>query len=1056
MEKKSMETRADLPEVPAGSSRAWENHRINHENRLDARCRAAAFDTVEEALDPERQNSPYFQTLNGIWKFAFRPDPYEDPAGFADPAADVSMWDDIPVPSNWQLQGYGHPHYTNVKYPIPLDPPFVPDENPTGYYIRDFALPAAWAGRRIILSFDGADSFFQAFVNGAYAGMSKGSRLTAEFDITGLLRPGSNRIAVKVIQWSDSSYLEDQDMWYLSGIFREVSLYAENPVSIFDAGVKADLDTGDHAAGVLEIAAGLLLKDPAARSGSLRLEARLFDDSRKELFSGTAEGIDEENRMHLSAKIPGVSPWTAETPSLYTLILKLVDGDGRTLDVKPVRIGFRHVEIRDGLLLVNGRKIMIFGVNRHEFDCDTGRALTEEAMRQELILMKRHNINAIRTCHYTDDPRFYALCDRYGFYVMAEADFETHGFGYAPDHNPSMWAEWEDAITHRATRMVKSLKNHPSIICWSMGNESGYGCNIRKMIELTRQLDDRPVHYQGEAFGRGCHTYESIGPFIDTDIVSLMYPTPEKWAEVSGEYLGKKPAILCEYAHAMGNGPGGLEDYFRCFDAHANMQGGFVWEWCDHGIRTKDARGRTFFAYGGDFGDTPNDGNFIADGLVFPDKRPSPGLTEYKKVCAPVRVSCDDPTGRSVRIRNLYSFLSLEHLVCCWSVSENGSVIQSGTLPPLGIAPGTTETVVIPFEPVASPKPGAEYFLDLTFMLGRDTLWSRCGHEVAWGQIRLPGAAAAPAIIRRKEIGSEDDGTSIRIVAAENRFTFRKSSGELTTWQNNGKALIEKGPRLDLWRAPTDNDARRNGIAARWTEAGYDAMTHKLRDIALIREGDRVQVRILARVAPPVLRWGIDTEYCYNFRGDGSFRLTMKGHFALNPLEQIELPDLPRIGFSMLLPGEIDRAVWFGPGPGEAYSDTKEAQRYGLFERTAEEMFTDYTMPQGHGNRFQVRRAAFRDLRSAGFMVIGQPCFDFTMLKCGDRALAEAKHPGEIGFDGKTHLHLDLAQNGIGSNTCGPGPFEPYRLLPKDFVFTILLRGAAPGEITDRSLFTLL
>ncbi|MBQ7208990.1 MAG: DUF4981 domain-containing protein [Lentisphaeria bacterium] len=1027
--------------------RDWENPCLTHRNRVEPRTRAVPFDTVDDALLGERRNSPYFKTLNGVWKFSYRPGPLEEPAGFREPESDVSDWDDIPVPSNWQLEGYGHPHYTNIQYPIPVDPPRVPDENPTGYYIRDFRLPEDWKGRRILITFDGADSYFEAFVNGKFAGMSKGSRLTSEFDVTALLHPGKNRIAVKVLQWSDATYLEDQDMWWLSGLFREVSLTAESPCGIFDIRVRADLETEHFSTGLLDVALDLF-----SQKSGLRAEALLFDAEGKEVFNKTLAGGAKKGKIRLSAKIPGISPWTAETPCLYTLVVRLTR-DGKVLDVKAQKIGFRHVEIKDGLLLVNGRRIMIFGVNRHEFNCDLGRALTEEAMLEDLKLMKRHNINAIRTSHYSNDPRFYDLCDVYGFYVMSEADFETHGFTYADKANPSMWPEWEGAITHRMTRMIGSLKNHPCIFAWSTGNETGYGCNVRKMISLARELDDRPVHCHCETLAPG-RPEGGYGPFVESDIVSQMYFTPEAWAQFTAPYVGKKPAIMCEYGHAMGNGPGSLEDYFQCFDSHENTQGGFIWEWCDHGIRTRDSRGREFFGYGGDFGDVPNDGNFVADGLVFPDKKPSPGLTEYKKVCSPVRVCPDDPRGKSVRIRNLYGFLSLAHLVCVWSLRENGRVIRSGTLPLPAIPAGMTKKVSLPLDPVPS-RPGEAYFLCLRFLLGRDTPWADAGFEVAWSEIELPGEKAPAKKIRPQKIDFSDEGGVVTAAAGESLFRFDRNSGRLTGWENNGRSLIESGPVLDIWRAPTDNDARRGGIAAEWRQAGYDAMTRKLLDFDLRPGRDGLRIAVTTRVAPPVHRWGIETKYLYCLRADGSAELTVKGHFSLDPLEKIELPDLPRIGLALVLPGAIDRAVWYGPGPGEAYCDTKEAQRHGVFELTAQELFTNYTRPQGNGNRFRVSRAAFRDVHASGFLVQGKPCFDFTLLRCSEQALEKAKHPCEIESDGRSHLHIDLAQNGIGSNSCGPRPLEPYRLKAEDFTFSVVFAGFAPGELTERSLFTL-
>ena len=596
----------------------WENQNLTSINKQPYRAFTVPFETKADALLGEAAFSRLYKLLNGPWKFAYFNAPSEVPEDFFREDFDCCEWDDIMVPSNWQMKGYGNPHYTNAIYPFPVNPPFVPSENPTGCYIREFEISDDWAEQRILLKFDGVDSFYYVWVNGQLAGMSKGSRNASEFDITDIAQIGVNRIAVQVLQWSDGTYLEDQDMWWLSGIFRNVSISAVPQQDIYDIFAKAQLDSA-YRNGKLEVEAEIVNSDTAA-ARALTAEAELFDSCGNPVFkkplTAPIAKIDpaKSSKIKFSAEVKNVSAWTAETPELYTLVLTLKNKAG-VIEYKSLKVGFRTVEIKKGNLLVNGVPVMFRGVNRHEFDTDLGRAITLDVIESDLLLLKQHNVNAIRTCHYPDAPAFYDLCDKYGFYLICEADLETHGFGYEEGKNPTMWPEWEKPCVDRMQAMVESYKNHASVILWSLGNEAGYGINHKKMAEYTRSRDlTRPIHYERDLEAE------------TADVVSRMYAfsyrvkTPEgkladSCVEIAKKYCkGKKPFIFCEYAHAMGNGPGGLEDYWQIFYSHKEMQGGFIWEFCDHGIRTQDEHGHEYFAYGGDFGDEPNDGNFVADG----------------------------------------------------------------------------------------------------------------------------------------------------------------------------------------------------------------------------------------------------------------------------------------------------------------------------------------------------------------------------------------------------------------------------------------------------------
>lgn len=1026
----------------------WENQKLVGINKMDGHTVYPPFDDKDDAITGERSASPYFKLLNGAWKFEYFTGPDTLPEDFFEEDFDCSEWDDIVVPSNWQMKGYGNPHYTNINYPIPVNPPFVPSENPTGCYIREFEIDESWQDRRIMLKFDGVDSFMYVWVNGQLAGMSKGSRNPAEFDITDIAQVGLNRITVQVLQWSDGTYLEDQDMWWLSGIFRDVSVMALPEVDLFDIFAKPLLDK-KYKNGILELEIEVrnwMEKDVR----DLVVEAELFDKCgrsvfKKPLSAKTSVKEAKSAKVRLEAEVRDVMKWSAETPDLYTLLLTLKNSYG-VIEYKSLRIGFRTMELKNGNFLVNGVPVMLRGVNRHEFQTDLGRAVTYDSIMEDILQMKRHNINAIRTCHYPDSEMFYEICDRYGLYVMCEADLESHGFGYEEGKNPSMWPEWERACVDRMQRMVEAFKNHASIIFWSLGNEAGYGINHKKMYAWTKKRDNtRLVHYERDQMAE------------TADVVSTMYSAPEFIVDtIIPERCkpSKKPYLLCEYAHAMGNGPGGLEDYWQTFYAHKEIQGGFVWEWCDHGIRTQDEDGCEYFAYGGDFGDTPNDGNFIADGLVFPDKSASPGLVELKKVIAPVRVTAKNLKKGIVNVANHYDFITLEHLNVVWSVSENGTVIQSGTIAPLKIKARSNEDVVIPFVMPENPKPGAEYFLNISFLLGMDTLWARCGHEIAWGQLALPVKAAAkkPSVSRsRAVVEMDEDENFLYIAADETFFEFDRHSGTIANWMIDGLPLLEAGPRLNIFRATTDNDRSGAGMAAKWKAAYYHQLTHSVRDVAF--DPATATVKVITRVAPPVLQWGIECEYVYRFLPDGSYTLELSG----KPVGE-GMPPFPRLGFQLALPEAMDNVQWFGLGPGESYVDTREAQRVGLYKAGVDSLSTEYTYPQENGNRSEVRRTAFYDLHMAGFAVTGLDgmLFNFSAHRFTPEAIEAAKHPHEIEEGENICLNLDWKQQGIGSSSCGPYLPEKYQIPAEPFRFGMKFRGFRPNELNDISFFKMI
>ena len=1017
----------------------WEDQAVTGINRLAGRAELLPFADEAQAAAGTRAASPYFQLLNGVWKFQYYPAPAFVAEDFVHPDFDDAGWDDLDVPSCWQLHGYGKPHYTNVVYPFPIDPPYVPTENPTGCYRRVFSIPRNWQGLRVLINFRGVDSAFYVWVNGKRIGFSKGSRLPAEFDITDAVQPGENVLAVEVMQWSDATYLEDQDMWWLSGIFRDVYLTAVPQVSLFDVFVKSDLD-GQYKDAELSIEAAI----QNAGRGDARgygLTCTLLDADGQSFLKMPAKAsldVPAGKTANATLKVAVKDPkkWTAETPYLYTLVASLRDAAGKVVETTSVRVGFRKVEIKDGSILVNGRHIIFRGVNRHDTDPDTGRAVSYEAMLRDVLLMKRHNINAVRTSHYPNDPRFYDLCDEYGLYLIAETDVETHGFGYKD--NISMCPDWQAAFVDRMQRMVEAYKNHASILIWSLGNESGFGVNHEVMTAWTKQRDNtRLIHYERD-------TEDKV-----VDVVSRMYATPQQLQEVAEKWGNKRPVILCEYAHAMGNGPGVFKEYWDLFLSNPHVQGGFVWEWADHGLRMVDEDGTEWFAYGGDFGDEPNDSNFVCDGLVFPDRTPSPGLIEYKKYCEPVAVEAVDAGKGLVRVTNRYDFLSLEHLAVTWNLIEDGKSIQGGELASLKVPSRQNGELAVP---VALPghAEGKEYFLNLRFTLKADTAWAKAGHEVAVAQVAVPFAAAkAFAVIPQAglQLDVEDDKNGMIIFGNDFQVAFDKVYGVLSEWAYQGLSLVEAGPRLNLWRAPIDND-RFGPFLKVWREARLDALQHRVISCeAIARSQEKVVVRVQTRVAPPVLRIGWLCDYEYAIHNTGDIVLTVAG------TPQGEWPHLPRIGLQMTLPMGLESVAWYGRGPGECYVDSKQANPVGRYAGTVADLHTPYVYPQENGNREDVRWVSLTNERGTGLYVQGLPLLNFGAQYFTAKDLAEARHTNKLEPREQVTLNLDYRQCGLGSGSCGPATWEPYRIQPEAFRFGMRLRAFSKDQVRPEDLY---
>ncbi|MCQ9133556.1 glycoside hydrolase family 2 TIM barrel-domain containing protein [Streptomyces hilarionis] len=915
-------------------------------------------------------------SLNGRWRLRLSATADAEDDAFAGEGYDAGDWAEVTVPGHWVLQGegaFGSPVYTNHLYPFPVDPPRVPTENPTGDHLRVFDLPEGWPDARegdVVLRFDGVESCARVWLNGTDVGEFKGSRLAHEFAVGHLLRPRGNVLAVRVHQWSAGSYLEDQDQWWLPGIFRDVTLLHRPADGVGDFFVHASYD---HVTG----------------------EGRLCVDSDVEgRVVVPALDIDVATGRAVTA---AVRPWTAETPTLYDGVL-VTPGER-----VPLRIGFRTVELADGLIKVNGRPVLFKGVNRHEWHPETGRALDVETMREDVLLMKRHNVNAVRTSHYPPHPAFLDLCDEYGLWVIDECDLETHGFVEQDwRDNPVDDDRWTPALLDRAARMVERDKNHPSVVVWSLGNEAGTGRGLTAMAEWIRARDSsRLVHYEGDVTCR------------DTDVYSRMYASHEEVERIGqgldGGALGRRrlPFILCEYAHAMGNGPGGLADYQRIFEAHDRLQGAFVWEWIDHGIRHP----RLGYAYGGDFGEELHDGNFVCDGLVFPDRTPSPGLVEFKKVIEPVAL---EAVGEgTVRVTNKHDFADLSALAFTWAFEADGETVASGSLAVPPLAAGESADVALPEPPAGAPA-GAETGWTVRAVLAGDTAWARAGHVVAWGQAavapRTPsslGPAVAPAVGER--------------LVTVGPASFDVRTGELRALG----AVAVTGLRLDVWRATTDNDDGaswqsdvRHGPL--WRKLGLHRMRHRL---DAVEAGDDA-LTVRTRVAPAGWELGLSTVYRWTSDGD-RVRLTV----SVTPEGDWTVP-LPRLGVRFGLP-DADRVTWFGGGPGEAYPDSRSAAALGRWQSTVDALQTPYVRPQENGARADVRWAELGGLR-----IDGDPAFWFTARRWTTEQLDAAAHRSDLAPGGTVWVNLDHGQHGLGSQSCGPGP------LPRHFL------NAAPARFS--------
>jgi beta-galactosidase len=1002
-------------------------------------------DTIS-ARTADRTRSPYFRPLNGEWKFHWVSKPADRPRNFFETSYDDSSWKTLPVPSNWQLHGYDYPIYVNIQYPWGKPtPPRVPEDfNPVGSYRHRFTVPADWNGRQILLHFDGVESAFYLWVNGEKVGYSQDSRTPAEFNITKYIKPGENLIAAEVYRWSAGSYLEDQDFFRLSGIFRDVYLWSVAPVHVRDFEVKTELDDQYRDA---RWRVGAKVQNHEKTSRSITVEAQLNDASGRQVAS-VQDSVDvppgSEVALDLSRDLPNPMKWSAESPYLYTMLLMLKErATGKLIEVIPCNVGFRKSEIKGGQLLLNGRAILIKGVNRHEHDPDTGHYVTVESMTRDLELMKKLNINAVRTCHYPNAPAWYDLCDRLGMYLVDEANIESHGVGYDPQVTLGNNPAWQKMHMDRTVRMVERDKNHPSVILWSLGNEAGDGVNFEATSAWIHQRDtSRPVQY------------ERAGMKAHTDIYCPMYTPPDRVAQYA-EKPQTRPLILCEYAHAMGNSTGNFSEYWDLFYSKPQLQGGFIWDWVDQGLRTPITKGKGvvrdrgravpdgrlatgnsayFAAYGGDFGpdDVPSDDNFCHNGLVNADRRLHPGAYTVKKNYQYVHTQPLDLAAGKIVLKNWHDFINLKELYeGRYEMRADDRVIASGRLPELDVEPRKSLPVTLSL-PQTAPEPGVEYWLNLSFQLRKDTPWGgRAGDEMAWDQFRLPLAKPLIDPIPTGLLEISDTSGVATFRGTGFTLVFDKQKGMISSLKAQSTELIAQGFEPDFWRAVTDNDdgAKLHETLAVWQGAGP---AWKVNQIA-VKQIDRSKAVISVDAELPAVGSGYSV--LYTVLADG--RITVESSFTPGARP---LPMMLRFGMRMALPEGFENLEWYGPGPEETYSDRKQA-RVSVYRGRVDDQWTDYSKPQENGNKADVRWIRVTNDQGVGLLVEGLPLVSVNAMHFKHEDLQPVRHTYELSRRRQVFLNVDLRQMGVGGdNSWGALPHTPYQLPAQPYSYSFRIR----------------
>ena len=1084
---------------PALFARPWEIPELTSMRRLRARPDLIPFPTEKAALSRDPRKSKWFKSLDGQWSVSYHERVEDVTAAEVADGADTSTWPQVAVPGDLCTQGFSHPHYTNVQMPFENRPPLVPNDNPCAVLRTAFDLPKGWESRRTILHLGGAESQAWVYVNGALAGMATDSKLSSDFDVTPFVRPGRNELAVLCVRWSAQSYVEDQDHWMELGIHRPTWLFSRANVFLQDVAVRAGWDwEAAKPAGTLSLTAKVeyasapdrhdwtpsKLDDP---HNDWSVEATLYDAAGRPVpgaaLDSGPQSYDYRSNLGeatIAAKKPlRVRPWSAEVPNLYTLVVVLKDLKGRVVEAVAQRVGFRDVRVADRQLLVNGAPVEIRGVNRHEFHQLHGKYVPRETDLQDIKLLKRFNFNAVRCCHYPDDTHWLDLCDEYGIYLVDEANIESHANYETLAHDNAWRATWFE----RGSRMVLRDRNHPSVLFWSLGNESGVGENHLALADWIRAADPtRPIHYEGAVHGgwkQGASIFGSPISHRITDVINPMYPGIEPFMV---RYVEKvpddRPFIMCEYSHAMGNSCGAFVDYWKAIRSHKGLQGGFIWDWVEQGILRK-ATGD--WGYGGDFGDFPNDVNFCCNGMVNPDRSPKPQMWDVKHVQQPLAFTLKDAAKGLVEAENRDCFRAAsEWLEATWEVQAAGKTVAKGKVAPLAVPPRGKATLrLLGWERLRGDGAPAvagngETFLFVRVVLRRDESWAPRGHEVAWDQLPLPlPANAAPAATAsptktRGQIGvvEREDGSPLAFAAGRVVLKLDAEDGRLGAMEIDGRPLVLGGPDFTLWRCPTDNDGikgRSDGdrgnlwkAYGRWCKAGLDVLEEDRVSFAVKTGKDgsvSIRTRSLFHPAGPDLAPGERSDVAFSrqraarygektLEPDANAAVEHRADYSLEPDGSLlcrhvfvvpkGIDDLPRLAVRMKLDPALERLAWFGLGPHESYCDRRDGSFVGLFRSTVADQYFPYVVPQEHGHHCDTRWLELVDARGRGlrFEALDGVLFGFNATHLPDEVLWPARHPSELQPEKEVTLYLDAAMRGLGTCSCGPDTRDEYRIHP--------------------------
>jgi len=1004
----------------------WENERILDINKERTHATFLAFPNAGLALKNNFEASPWYKSLNGMWKFHFVNNPDERPTRFYEKDFNVSQWNEIPVPGNWEVNGFGLPIYTNIVYPFPKNPPYINHSfAPVGTYRTGFTIPADWKEKEVIIHFGSVTGAMYLYINGKAVGFTKASKLPAEFNITKYLKEGNNILAAQVFRWHDGSYLEDQDFWRLTGIERDVYLVAKNKVSIQDFEIGADLDA-TYTNGVFN--ATVQVKNPGKED--LTAEIDVVDQEGKKLLSLKKALGKNDSTLSAGGTIKNIKTWSAESPNLYSTLVTLKDKNGKVIEVASHKTGFRKIEIKNAQLLVNGRKVMVHGVNRHEHDEVLGHVPTRDLMLKDIQLMKQFNINAVRSSHYPNDPVWLQLCDEYGLYLVDEANIEIHGMGatlqgpFDKSVHPAYLPSWEASIMDRITRMVERDKNHASVIIWSLGNECGNGKVFFDGYDWIKQRDKtRPVQF------------EQAGQERNTDIVCPMYPSIAYMKSYAADGSKTRPYIMCEFAHAMGNSSGNFQEYFDIIKSGPHMQGGFIWDWVDQGIKTKNENGKAYWAYGGDFGagHLYNDENFCANGLVAADRSVHPGIFEVKKVYQDIIFRDKDWRRGLIVVENNFSFTSLEGYQFKWVVLNNGKEVGTGLFE-VSLQPQTSKEVKLP---LPSMEGDSEYMLNVFAFTKTDAPLVPANHEVAREQFADKNPFLALHVIKEGNLEVQTMDKILSFKSGNISGKFNTANGQWQAYMVNGESVLKGFPEPYFWRAPTDNDfgnqmPQRLGI---WRSA------HANRKLVSVQTNDKREDELSIEVQYQLTDVGASYKVNYTILKDGSMKVE-----ALMDLSGLQVHEMPRFGMRMQVERTFEHISYYGRGPWENYADRNTAAFVGEYQHHLEDMFVaNYIRPQENGYRTDVRWMKMLSDKGKGFIITGmQPiCFSalpYTAEDLDPGVTKKNQHPSALNKRNFTSLHIDLKQRGLGGDdSWGALPHAPYLLTEKKYAFAFII-----------------